>query len=101
MGHYKYASDEEAKEAYNRQRKNWIENYGRENYLALMRVQSLRCYYKNKEKHKYDPKPEPKKRGRPRIKPFVEKPITIKKSDLIEKIKQLEEIIRTNFKNNI
>ena len=100
MGHYKYSSDEEAKAAYNLQRKNWIENYGRENYLALMRVQSLRCYYKNKEKHKDDPKPEPKKRGRPKIIPSVSGEKTNyykKKSDLIEKIKQLEEIIRTKL----
>ena len=97
MGHYKYSSDEEAKAAYNLHRKQWIENYGRENYLALMRVQSLRCYYKNKEKHKNDPKPEPKKRGRPRILPVVEKPTNFKKSDLLEKIKQLEEIIRNKL----
>ncbi len=112
MGHYKYASDEEAKEAIRRQKKEYVQRIGIENYRAMVRPMALNCYYRNKEKNKNEPKPEPKKRGRPRIKPIKEpkepkepKQPTIytyvkapKKSKLYEKIRQLEEIINNSLK---
>jgi len=48
--HYKYNSDEEAKQALKQQKLNYIEKVGKDNFKKMVNEASKICYYRNKEK---------------------------------------------------